>query len=99
MARGVLSEEPPGGTIRAQLSARFLDLSVAGAMLHLEAPLAVGAIHDFQLDLAGKAVWVQAEVRRCLPAERGPGFLVGVEFVGVDPHDLEVVRQYLRRAG
>ena len=74
---------------------RFLDLSLGGALLVLAAPLEVGAIHDFALDILGDRIWVQCEVRHCRPAGRGAGYHVGVEFVGVDPQDEKLIRDYL----
>jgi c-di-GMP-binding flagellar brake protein YcgR len=77
--------------------ARLLDLSLGGALLRLEVGLDEGTIHDFALDLGrGDMVWVQAEVRRCRTSDRG-GYQVGVEFVGIDPHDEQRLRQYLSR--
>jgi hypothetical protein len=73
-----------------------MDLSEGGAQLHIAAPLEDGAIHDFALDLDGQRVWVQAEVRRSEPA-RGGGYLVGVEFVGIDPQDKALLRRWLTR--
>lgn len=91
MNRGSLT-----GTARVQIPARLLDLSVGGALLALSTSLEEGAIHDFALDLGrGETVWVQGEVRRCRPADRGPGYHVGVEFVGIDPHDTRRLREYL----
>jgi c-di-GMP-binding flagellar brake protein YcgR len=78
--------------------ARLLDLSVGGALLHLATPLEVGAIHDFSLSIEGRTIWVQAEVRRCAAADRDPGYLVGVQFVGIDPQDERVLREYLDKA-
>jgi c-di-GMP-binding flagellar brake protein YcgR len=86
------------GSARAQVPARLLDLSVGGALLHLSLPLELGAIHDFSLNIDGRTVWVQAEVRRCTAAERDPGFLVGVQFVGIDPQDEQILRDYLDKA-
>jgi c-di-GMP-binding flagellar brake protein YcgR len=84
-----------GGTGRVQVPARLLDLSLGGALLSLEAGLEAGSIHDFALDLGrGETVWVQGEVRRCRPSDRG-GYQVGVEFVGVAPRDVERLREYL----
>jgi len=83
------------GTARGEIPVRFLDLSLGGALLVLAAPLEVGAIHDFALDLDGGRIWVQAEVRHVFPAQRGVGFHVGVEFVGVDPQDEKLLREYL----
>jgi c-di-GMP-binding flagellar brake protein YcgR len=79
---------------------RFLDLSMGGALLILPAPLVVGAIHDFALDLGSERIWVQAEIRHVRPADRGPGFHVGVQFVGVDPQDEKVLQEFVdaRRA-
>jgi c-di-GMP-binding flagellar brake protein YcgR len=86
------------GTIRGQLRARLLDISPAGALLLLDAPLAVGGIHDFALDLAGHTLWVQGEVRHCRPATRGAGHEVGVAFVGIDPQDERRLLRFLARA-
>lgn len=83
------------GTARGEVPVRFLDLSLGGALLVLAAPLEVGAIHDFALDLETRRIWVQAEVRHVLPATRGAGFHVGVQFVGVDPQDEKLLREYL----
>jgi c-di-GMP-binding flagellar brake protein YcgR len=84
------------GTARAEVSVRFLDLSVGGALLILPAPLVGGAIHDFALELGGgERIWVQAEIRHVRPADRGPGYQVGVQFVGVDPRDEKALREYV----
>jgi c-di-GMP-binding flagellar brake protein YcgR len=83
------------GTARAEVPGRLLDLSLGGALLHLQAELAEGEIHDFALDLDGETVSVQAEVRRCRPAPRG-GYEVGVEFVGIDPRDQRRLGAYLK---
>lgn len=86
------------GTIRGQLRARLLDLSPAGALLLLDAPLAVGGIHDFALDLAGSTLWVQGEVRHCRPASRGTGHEVGIAFVGINPQDERRLHAFLAKA-
>jgi c-di-GMP-binding flagellar brake protein YcgR len=83
------------GTARGEVPVRFLDLSLGGALLVLAAPLEVGEIHDFALDLDPRRIWVQAEVRHVFPAPRGAGFHVGVQFVGVNPQDERVLREYL----
>jgi c-di-GMP-binding flagellar brake protein YcgR len=83
------------GTARAQVETRVLDLSLGGALLHVAAALEVGSITDFSLSLDGATVWVQAEVKRCTPAEGG--FRVAVEFVGMHPHDRRRLREYLER--
>lgn len=82
------------GTARAQVPARLLDLSMGGALLDLATALEVGAIHDFSLQLAGEVVWVQGEVRRCRQV-RGEGFEVGIQFIGIHPHDETRLRNYL----
>ena len=82
------------GTARAEVAGRLLDLSLGGALLHLQAALVPGEIHDFALDLDGETVWVQGEVRRCRRAPRG-GFEVAVEFVGIDPRDQRRLKAYL----
>ena len=84
------------GTARAQVPARLLDLSVGGALLALELPLQVGAIHDFALTIEGATVWVQAEVRRSSPAAGG-GHQVAVEFLGSDPGDQRLLERYLNK--
>jgi len=89
-----VSGEPVTGTARAQVPARLLDLSLGGALLDLATALEVGAVHDFALQLEGDVVWVQGEVRRCQKV-RADGFQVGIEFVGIHPHDQARLRSYL----
>lgn len=84
------------GTARGQVEARILDLGMGGALLHLKAPLAEGGIHDFMLHLDGDAVWVQAEVLRSRPTDRG-GHQVAVQFVGIAPEHERTLRQYLSK--
>jgi PilZ domain-containing protein len=86
------------GTARGQIPARLLDLSVGGARLQLSMPLEVGAIHDFALQLDGRTVWVQGEVKRSEPAASGPGHQLGVEFIGIDPGDQRLLQAYLNRS-
>ena len=90
-----MSDRPPDGVARAQVPASFLDLSLGGALLNLGTSLQVGAIHDFALDLGGEIVSVQAEVRHCQRASQGPGYEVGVQFVGVAPGDQRRLGDYL----
>lgn len=84
------------GQARGQVPARLLDLSEGGALLVQRTALEVGAIHDFAIELGGQTLWVQAEVRHCRAAERGAGYQIGVEFVGVAPHDQRRLRDYLK---
>jgi c-di-GMP-binding flagellar brake protein YcgR len=90
-----LLNENVTGTARAQVEARVLDLSLGGALLHLAAAVDVGAITDFCVPLDASGVWVQAEVKRCTP--RADGYEVGLEFVGIHPHDQRRLREYLER--
>ena len=83
------------GTARAQVEAEVLDLSLGGARLRLAAPLEVGAISDFCVPLDAGSVWVQAEVKRCTPADGG--YVAGLEFVGMHPHDQRRLADYLAR--
>jgi c-di-GMP-binding flagellar brake protein YcgR len=87
------------GTARAQVPARLLDLSLGGALLDLSTVLEVGAIHDFALQLDNEVLWVQGEVRRCRQV-RPDGFEVGVQFIGIHPHDQRRLQSYVdqRRA-
>ena len=85
--------EPVTGHARAQVPARLIDLSLGGALLGLDTAFEIGSIHDFILHLGGEAMWVQAEVKRCRAGAFG--FEVGVEFVGIDPHDRERLQEFL----
>jgi c-di-GMP-binding flagellar brake protein YcgR len=85
------------GSVRGEVVARVLDLSQSGALLVVHAPFDVGAIHDFALQLGGQTVWVQAEVRRASEAPRGGGYEIGIEFLGIDPHDERVLRAYVEQ--
>jgi c-di-GMP-binding flagellar brake protein YcgR len=91
-----MSSQPLTGTARAQVPARLLDLSLGGALLDLSTALDVGAIHDFALQLDGEVLWVQGEVRRCRQV-RDEGFEVGVEFIGIHPHDQSRLQSYLKQ--
>ena len=93
-----MSDPRANGTVRAEVPARLLDLSLGGALLVIATPLAVGAIHDFALELDGESLWVQAEVRHCRPSDRG-SYHVGVQFVGVDPSDERRLGEYLGSHG
>jgi c-di-GMP-binding flagellar brake protein YcgR len=87
------------GNARGEVATRILDLSLGGALLVVEAPFEVGAIHDFALQLGGETIWVQAEVRRSEPAPRGTGYEVGIEFIGIDPRHERLLRDYVDQAG
>jgi c-di-GMP-binding flagellar brake protein YcgR len=91
-----MSGDSVSGTARAQVPARLIDLSLGGALLDLKTALDVGAIHDFTLQLDGDVVWVQGEVKRCRQV-RNEGFEVGIEFLGIDPHDQSRLQSYLKR--
>jgi hypothetical protein len=89
-----MSDEPLHGSVRAEIPARFIDLSEGGALLEIAAPLEVGTIHDFALEIEGQTIWVQAEVKHTLSSPSG-GYRVGVHFVGLDPQDEQRLRAYL----
>jgi c-di-GMP-binding flagellar brake protein YcgR len=91
-----MSSEPVTGTARAEVPARLLDLSLGGALLDLSTALDVGAIHDFALQLDGEVRWVQGEVKRCRQV-RNEGFEVGVQFIGIHPHDQSRLQSYLKQ--
>jgi len=95
-----MTEQEIRGSMRAEVRAHCLDLSEGGALLFLPTPIDAGTVADFALELEGDTVWVQAEVRHVRPASRGPveGYEVGVQFVGIDPHDERRLREYLSRA-
>jgi c-di-GMP-binding flagellar brake protein YcgR len=96
-----MTDEALRGSLRAEVHAECLDLSEGGALLFLTMPLSLGEIHDFALDLDGETVWVQAEVRHLRAASRQgtAGYEVGVQFIGIDPHDEGRLRVYLARSG
>jgi c-di-GMP-binding flagellar brake protein YcgR len=91
-----MSSDPVTGTARAQVPARLLDLSLGGALLDLTTSLDVGAIHDFALQLDGEVLWVQGEVKRCRQV-RNEAFEVGIEFIGIHPHDQSRLQSYLKK--
>jgi len=86
------------GVARGEIAARLLDLSMGGALVQLEVSLEEHAIHDFALQIDGRTVWVQGEVRRSIKAPRGPGYEVGIAFLGIDPQDERVLREYLEQS-
>ena len=92
-----MSDDALGGTARAQIATRVVDLGLGGALLVMSRPLEVGSIYDFTLEIDGEPLWVQAEVRRFGPADRGPGHHIGVQFLGMDPHEQQRLQEYLAR--
>jgi hypothetical protein len=84
------------GTARGQVEARLLDVSLSGALLHLATSMPEGGIHDFMLSLDGDSVWVQGEVLRCRPTDRG-GYQVAVEFIGIAPDHLRSLSNYISK--
>jgi hypothetical protein len=93
-----MTEPETRGIARGEVPARLLDLSFGGALLVIDAPLKVGEIHDFALDVEGDTLWVQGEVRHCRGTDRG-AFHVGIQFVGVSPHDERRLGEYLGSHG
>lgn len=83
------------GTVRGQVGTRLLDLSESGALLQVPTPLEIGIVYDLAIDIGGETVWVQADVRRTKLVDGV--HQIGVEFVGVDPHDLEKLRELVQR--
>ena len=83
------------GTARAQVEARVLDLSLGGALLLVASAFEVGTISDFAVPLEVGSVWVQAEVKRCTPADGG--YEIGLEFLGMHPQDQRRLADYLSR--
>jgi PilZ domain len=92
-----VSDAGIGGTIRAQVPTRVLDVSLGGALFVVNHPLEIGTIYDFGLEVDGETLWVQAEVRRCVAEGPGADHHVGVQFVGINPHDEERLKEYLSR--
>ena len=89
-----MTDDAVTGTARGQIPARLLDLSMGGALLDLATALEVGADHDFSLQLDGETLWVQGEVRRCRQVD-ADSFEVGVQFIGIHPHDERRLRSYV----
>jgi c-di-GMP-binding flagellar brake protein YcgR len=74
---------------------RLLDLSLGGARVAQPAPLPIGSVGEFALELGGEILRVRAEVRHCSPAEDGRGYQAGIRFVGVEPQDERKLRDYV----
>jgi c-di-GMP-binding flagellar brake protein YcgR len=87
--------EAPVAKAKAHVPARLLDLSLGGAMLALGSSLEIGAVHEFALDLGSRTLKVRGQVRHCRPADRYTGYHVGVSFIAIDPHDQELLGEYL----
>ena len=92
-----MSQEIATGFVRAQVPVRFLDISMGGALLVVPSAFEVGAIHDFAIDLGRGRIWAQCEVRHCRRADRGPGYHVGLQFLGIDPQDERLLREFVQK--
>ncbi len=91
-----MSDEDVRGSARALVDTQCLNLSLGGALLSVPAPIEVGTIQDFMLDLGGHGIMVQAEVRRCQRITP-EAYEIGVAFVAMDPADEALLRDYLSR--
>jgi hypothetical protein len=90
-----MSDEGVHGSARTLVETQCLNLSLGGALFSLPAPIRVGAVQDFMLDVGGHGILVQAEVRRCERNAQG-AYEIGVAFVSMDPADEALLRDYLR---
>jgi c-di-GMP-binding flagellar brake protein YcgR len=90
-----MNEAPLTGSLRTQIPAQVLDLSLGGALVASQAALAIGAVHEFVLNLEGEAIRVKAEVRHCRAV--GPEYHVGVRFLGLDADQSQRLSDFIQR--
>ncbi len=85
----------PCGILAALEPLRVRKLSPDGMLLESRDPLAVGSSHEFQLIDGKTSVRVRAAVRRLRPSSDEQSFLVGLEFVNLNPRSSVVVERWL----
>jgi c-di-GMP-binding flagellar brake protein YcgR len=84
---------------RERRSASLLDLSMRGCLVRAEQPLATGRIIDIVLHIDGRPFKAKVRVAEVsVDGVAGSRYLVGLEFLDVEPEDERRLEQYMQAA-
>ena len=96
-AQRLRTELDGGLSGRSEHPARIVDLSQTGSLVRVEGRLDAGTILDLAFDLGGQPFSSKVRVIECA-IEGGaepPGYLAGLEFLGLSPAAVGQLRSYL----
>ena len=76
---------------------RLRNVSVGGALVETPWPLSVDSIHRVRLESERHHAMLQARVRHVRASEDSERYIVGFEFVGIDPRVADQLQQLVSR--
>jgi c-di-GMP-binding flagellar brake protein YcgR len=77
------------GTLANERPVRLLNVSLTGALIETAAPLQPETIFNVTLESEHHLATIRARVCHVRPTHLDDGYLVGLEFLGAEPHDME----------
>ena len=99
--RRAASRKIPPEIVRAhvvlELDSSVLTLSAKGMGVGLGFAPPAGSVHAFVLNFGGRVVNLQGAVRNVAPDPDLPGYVVGIEFVTMEPADAEFIEDFVTR--
>lgn len=85
------------GTVAAEEALRLRNVSVGGALVETPWPLSVDSIHRVRLESERHHTMLQARVRHVRASEDSDRYVVGFEFVAIDPRAAEQLEHLVSR--
>ena len=77
------------GTLAAEQPVRVLNVSVTGALIETAAPLQPETVFNVTLESDQQVATIRARVCHVRPTHLDDGYLVGLEFLGAEPQDMD----------
>jgi len=77
------------GTLAAEQPVRLLNVSLTGALIETAAPLQPETMFNVTLESDQQVATIRARVCHVRPTHLDDGYLVGLEFLGAEPHALD----------
>lgn len=77
------------GTLAAERPVRLINVSLTGALIETAAPLQPDSIFNVTLESDQQVATIRARVCHVRRTHLDDGYLVGLEFLGADPHDMD----------
>lgn len=77
------------GTLAAEQPVRVVNVSVTGALIETAAPLQPETVFNVTLESDQQVATIRARVCHVRPTHLDNGYLVGLEFLGAEPQDMD----------
>jgi hypothetical protein len=90
----------PWAFVETREPLRVRNVSREGMLVESETPLAVGSVHEFQMITGATTARIRAAVRHLSPpgpTGAGQRYLVGLEFLSLDPQTSALVQAILHK--